>query len=97
METQFEFPALEQTSEEIIASLRAIDTLEKPTLEPVSKLLHLADLVKFAKHTPLPDENDLSLMHALFFVNQTKIEELKSLEEEKKAMEKKENETDREN
>jgi hypothetical protein len=96
METQFEFPAMEQTSDEIITSLKTIDTFEKGTLEPVSKLLELADLVKFAKHTPLPDENDLSLMHALFFVNQTKIEEMKSLEEEKKEMEKKENEKVRE-
>ena len=32
-----------------------------------------ADLVKFAKYVPLPDENNLALVDAFFFVNQTKI------------------------
>ena len=36
----------------------------------------LADFVKFAKMNPLPDENDLSLMNAYLFINQTKEEEI---------------------
>jgi hypothetical protein len=29
-------------------------------------------LVKFAKYKPYPDENDLSMVNAYFFVNQTR-------------------------
>jgi len=38
-------------------------------------LLHLADLVKFAKWNPAPDEHELSLSNAFLFVDLTKIEE----------------------
>jgi hypothetical protein len=36
--------------------------------------------VKFAKYTPLTDDNNLTLMNAYFFVNQTKKEEVKTAE-----------------
>ena len=37
----------------------------------------MADLVKFAKYKPLPDDNNLTLVDAYFFINGTKIEEIK--------------------
>lgn len=89
IEHRYEKPALEQTSIEIFESLKSAD-LDKSSMEQLTQVLELADLVKFAKFEPLADENGLSLMNAYFFVNQTKKEEIKSLEEEKENMLKKE-------
>jgi hypothetical protein len=47
----------------------------------LQQILKLADLVKFAKWEATADEHELSLMNAYLFVNQTKIEEVKSLDE----------------
>ena len=47
--------------------------------ENLRQILQLADFVKFAKMNPLPDENDLSMMNAYLFVNQTKEEEMVEL------------------
>ena len=44
--------------------------------ESLKQIMQLADFVKFAKMNPLPDENDLSLMNAYLFINQTKMEEI---------------------
>jgi hypothetical protein len=41
----------------------------------------LADLVKFAKWNATPDEHELSLLNAYLFVNQTKVDEVKPLDE----------------
>ena len=92
LESRFNINALEQTTDEIIESISGIDEIEIKNRENLSNLLQLADLVKFAKFKPLIDENDLSMINAIFFVNQTKFEEPKSLEEEKKAMKEKKNE-----
>jgi len=44
-------------------------------------MLKLADLVKFAKYKPLPDDDNMTLVNAYFFVNETKKEVLKKPEE----------------
>lgn len=92
IEVRFEVPALEQTSEEILNALKRCDINKKSTMDNLKQILHLADMVKFAKMKPLADENDLSLMNAYFIVNQTKQEEVKSLEETREEISK-ENET----
>ncbi len=85
IEHRYNQPAMEQTSQEIFDSLRTLDIGPK-SMEQLRQVLQLADLVKFAKFNPLPDENGISLINAYFFVNQTKKEEVKSLEEEKENM-----------
>lgn len=93
IEERYQIHAMEQTSDEILRSFKTVD-IEKKCLENLEQVLTTADLVKFAKYEPLPDANDLSMINAYFFVNQTKIEELKSLDEEKEALlEKERNET----
>ena len=52
--------------------------VDENSLNQLQHILSLADLVKFAKYNPLPDDNNLTLMNAYFFVNQTKKEELKA-------------------
>jgi hypothetical protein len=84
IENRFEIPAMEQTSEETIASFRfRRDLLKEKTFENLNNILTLADLVKFAKYKPLPDDDNLTLMNAYFFVNDTKKEEKEESLEEK--------------
>ncbi|MBR8534850.1 hypothetical protein KDU71_04700 [Carboxylicivirga sediminis] len=92
IEERFEIRAMEQTTDEIMDSFKGIDFRDGKSIDNLRQILITSDLVKFAKHEPLPDENDLSMINAFFFVNQTKLEEIKSLEEEKEAMLNKENE-----
>jgi hypothetical protein len=78
---RFEIPAMEQTSSETISTFKfRKDLVDDKTLDQLQHILSLADLVKFAKYSPLPDDNNLALMNAYFFVNQTKKEEVKTPE-----------------
>jgi hypothetical protein len=86
IENRFDIQSLEQTTEETLDSLKGIE-LTDDNAEKLKQILELADFVKFAKLKPLPDENELSLTNALFFVNQTKEEIKKSLKEEKENLE----------
>lgn len=76
IQNRFDIPAMEQTSAETIAVFKERkDLINNDCLNEIQHILSLADLVKFAKYTPLPDDNNLTLMNAYFFVNQTKKEE----------------------
>ncbi|MEI6852500.1 MAG: hypothetical protein WCL06_06635 [Bacteroidota bacterium] len=72
IEERFETIALEMTTYEIITSLKTklTDTEELKKLE---QILSLADMVKFAKYNPLPDEHDNSLNRSVSFVENTKL------------------------
>lgn len=81
IENRFEIQAMEQTSAETIGTFKkTMDLADENSINQLQHILSLADLVKFAKYTPLPDDNNLTLMNAYFFVNQTKKEELKAPE-----------------
>jgi hypothetical protein len=81
IEDRFEIPAMEQTSGEILTSFDARSNLiSDKTLNHLERILPLADLVKFAKYTPLPDDHSIVLANAYLFVNETKIEEVKKPE-----------------
>ena len=68
---------MEQTSEEIIKSFtKDKSLLDEKTFENLKRILFNADLVKFAKYEPLPDENNLVLVDSYFFVNNTKVVEI---------------------
>lgn len=78
IENRFEIPAMEQTSDETIDAFRyRRDLLNEKCFTNLSQLLQLADLVKFAKYKPLPDDDNMTLVNAYFFVNDTKKEEPK--------------------
>lgn len=63
--------AMEMTSGEILNEIRK--TFEEDSVyDNIKQILNTSDLVKFAKYKPYPDENDLSLVNAYFFVNQTR-------------------------
>lgn len=73
IQNRFGIQALEQTSAETIGVFRfRRDLVDSNSLDQLQHILSLADLVKFAKYSPLPDDNNQTLMNAYFFVNQTK-------------------------
>lgn len=74
---RFGINAPEMLTEDIIQAVRLATDGKASTTDGLKQILTLADLVKFARFEPLQNENDLSLMNAYLFVNQTKQEELK--------------------
>jgi len=81
IQNRFEIPAMEQTSGETIGVFKLQkDLVDGKILDQLQHILSLADLVKFAKYTPLSDDNNQTLMNAYFFVNQTKKEVVKAPE-----------------
>lgn len=76
IDSLFHIPAMEQTSDETIESFRTQkDLLKEKTLQNLIQMLKLADLVKFAKYQPTPDDDNLTLMNAYFFINDTRPED----------------------
>ena len=75
IENRFGVNAFEMTSDEILNIVNNFMIADSST-DSLKQVLKLADLVKFAKYKPFPDENDLSLVNAYLFVNQTKKEEV---------------------
>lgn len=86
---RFGINAPEMLTQDIINAVHLV-TETKSSTENLRQMLALADLVKFAKFKPLQNENDLSIMNAYLFVNQTKIEEVKEVDKDGNPIEKKE-------
>ncbi len=80
---RFGVNAMEMTSDEILLSVQAYHEAQS-AYENLQQVLKLADLVKFAKLTPLPNENELSYMNSTLFVSQTQPEEKPEKEEKDK-------------
>jgi hypothetical protein len=77
---------MEQTTDEILDSFRyRRDLLSEKSMQYLSQILSLADLVKFAKYKPLPDDDNLTLVNSYFFVNDTKKVEPKQIENQEIA------------
>ncbi len=74
IEERFDIYAMEMTSDQIFRRMRGMSDADF-VFDKLKQLLLLADLVKFAKYHPLPEENELSMMDAYLFVNGTKKEE----------------------
>ncbi len=71
IERRFNIMAMEETTSEILSEFqeRGIENINYNILE---ELLNLADLVKFAKAMPLPDENITHMENAYTFVKNTR-------------------------
>ena len=74
MQERYGFNAMEMTSSEIIEHLMA--TQDQKALDELRHLFTTADLVKFAKYSTLINENDMNLVNAIAFINQTKVENM---------------------
>ena len=68
---RYQFDAPEMTSHEILRYLKN-KKVNKNAMTKLSGVLHMADMVKFAKAKPTPLENDLGISHCVDFVNETK-------------------------
>ena len=73
---RFEVSSVEQTSDETLRDIRPLLNERKDLYDQLRKMLTLADLVKFAKWSTTPDENELSLRNAYTFVKETTIKSL---------------------
>jgi hypothetical protein len=71
IERQYDIPAMESTTEEILHAFRKSNPDDPLLDEMLKELLELADLVKFAKEDPLPVDNQTNLNNAYLFVQKT--------------------------
>ncbi len=69
---RFGFNAMEMTSSEIIEQLQ--QSGDQKMMSELKELFQTADLVKFAKHEALINENDRNLLSAVHFIDETKLE-----------------------
>jgi hypothetical protein len=75
IEERFTVSAMEQTTFEILNSLKSKESqIEPKSVTELKEILEVADLVKFAKLTPLSDENHRMLSNAYLFVKETTVE-----------------------
>jgi len=71
IEERYGVPALERTTDELLGELR-VSPMTRDAQESLGNLLRLADLVKFAKYTALPAENEQALRTARELVVRTR-------------------------
>ena len=76
IEGRFGVSAMEMTSDEILLALQNTGFEDNNLVSRLRKLFSLANLVKFAKAEPFPDENETSMLDSYLFVNNTKVEEI---------------------
>jgi len=72
IEKRFEIYAMEETTDEILENLRKKGHESEEYFIRLRQILILADLVKFAKWHPLPDENLSVMDNAFYFIDITK-------------------------
>lgn len=72
IEKRFGINAMEMTSEEILLELKNLNSESDEVIHLLDRMFSTSDLVKFAKAQPLPDENEVNLLDAYQFVNNTK-------------------------
>lgn len=72
IEGRFRIFAMEQTTDEILEDLINEGLRQEDFFKKLKEILIIADLVKFAKWQPLPDENQSNLDNAYVFVNKSR-------------------------
>ena len=76
---RFDVQSTEKTSDETLRAMKPL--IEKELFTKLSKMLQLADLVKFAKWHTTPDENEQALSTAYEFVQETRDNGQKTIDE----------------
>jgi hypothetical protein len=72
IERRFKINALEFTTNELMSSL-AMKSLNDDLRSKLNFTLTLADMVKFAKGNPLPDEHEQAMSNSIAFIEATKL------------------------
>lgn len=70
IEERYQVPALERTTDELLHELR-VSPLSMEQQSLLGNLLRLADMVKFAKALPSPQENEQMMVSAVRFIRET--------------------------
>ena len=70
IEERYQVPALERTTDELVQALK-LSAMGAAHREQITNLLRLADLVKFAKLSPAPLENEQMIPTAIRLVQET--------------------------
>lgn len=73
LDERFELSTIESTTDEILAAVKSVDQQSEWHVK-LKEVLERADLAKFAKFTPLQDENELSLKYAYKIIETTIVE-----------------------
>ncbi|GAB3914029.1 BatD family protein [Mucilaginibacter boryungensis] len=71
LEKRYAIKTHEKTTDEIFTGLKYIE-IEQENRNLLRQILLLADLVKFAKEKPLPNENEQSMDNAIAFISNTR-------------------------
>lgn len=87
---RFSISAMEMTSDEMMDELKYHEDADKVE-DKIKQVFKLSDMVKFAKYQPTKEENELSIVNALFIVQQTAEEEKPSEESENTGIDFQEN------
>lgn len=92
LDERFELSTIESTTDEILAAVKSVDQQSEWHVK-LKEILERADLAKFAKFTPLQDENEMSLKYAYKIIETTivevipeeeKVQEVATVDEAKK-------------
>jgi hypothetical protein len=75
VEGRFSIPAMEKTSDEILADIKKNKIDELYSFEKLREMFYTSDLAKFAKYQPSSDENEESFKTAFEFVTSTQPKE----------------------
>lgn len=70
-EDKFHMLAMESTSAEILQDLGDRPGISKITLNKLMEILTMADLVKFAKYSPVASDNEEAIEKAILVINET--------------------------
>ncbi|MBW6502007.1 MAG: hypothetical protein K0B05_11495 [Bacteroidales bacterium] len=84
LEDRFRVFSLELTTEETLKALKESGFRQDNSFVKLKGILTHADLVKFAKHKPPPEENESSFENSWQFVDETKEEEIVQITEKGK-------------
>lgn len=71
LEYGYDFPALEQTTREVMRSI-TLTTVDKEQQVHLKRMLVLSDLVKYAKEKPTSEDNKDMMLLAIEFIDKTK-------------------------
>jgi hypothetical protein len=71
IEDRFHLMAMESTTSEILEALEDKTSIQKESRKLLGEILSMADLVKFAKYLPVPEDHERSMEYAVDFINKT--------------------------
>jgi hypothetical protein len=75
IEGRWSIAALEMTTDEIIMALRDVEIVGDNRSKLIG-ILRTADMVKFAKAIPAPEQNEQAFTHSYYFVEDTKLQDV---------------------